>query len=307
MQQQPDEVKVLFNTPIAMVQEEFTEKVNNIYAFGNKSTHVGCLVSKAFKEFGQTDLGITTSGLTAQPLYPGPIVGNDVCRMMGYGVNELTGIGYGMTKFKILGSDLYLALLFSFIQSYMDDDDEFFPQINGAEVIFDPEIFQLLITVNGEPLNPEIYYTVTTSIFVRIFMSDVMEIELNDVEDVELSDFQVVLNHIINAQMLSPDDYDCQTISVSTTSIFETIKSSLLNISPNPANDYVTIKSDILESNYYNIEILDLNGMKNYFAGKYYFDGKEISINTSTLSPGVYFIKMSNQTSINFGKFIIVK
>jgi hypothetical protein len=226
---------------------------------------------------------------------------------MGYGVNELSGIGYGMTKYKILGSDLYLALLFSFVQSYMDDDDEFFPQIYGAEVVFDPEIFQLLITVNGEPLNPEKYYTVTTSIFVRIFMSNVMEIELKDVEDIELSDFQVVLSHIINAQMLSPDDYDCQTISVNTTSIFETIKSGLLNISPNPANDHITIKSNILESNYYNIEILDLNGMKNYFAGKYYFDGNEISINTSTLSPGVYFIKMSNQTSINFGKFIIVK
>ena len=72
------------------------------------------------------------------------------------------------------------------------------------------------------------------------------------------------------------------------------------NIFPNPANKQINIKINNTES--INIQIIDISGREIFFKE---FETNKISINTSELTNGIYFLKIKSNTQIGFKKFII--
>lgn len=93
-----------------------------------------------------------------------------------------------------------------------------------------------------------------------------------------------------------PDGGDLLELSAITTNSINDLNNLEFSIAPNPANNFISI-SNIID--YYNYEIIDLKGNPVLFG-----DSKNNNIiNISSLNKGLYFIKISNNTSSNIVKF----
>ncbi|PKL84560.1 MAG: hypothetical protein CVV22_12350 [Ignavibacteriae bacterium HGW-Ignavibacteriae-1] len=305
----PAEVKMMFDSLMANCSETLTEKVLPFVDIGNKSTGVGCLISSAFKEWGETDIGFTTGGLSAQPLYQGPIVGNDIIRMLGYGVNAYDGVGYNMVKFNIKGSDLYMGILFTLQMSLGAGDDEFFPQVSGMNIAYAIDLSEeLLIHVDGIPLDLEEYYSLTTTVFVAGILTDFLEISITDYTLFEsMSDVKVLLNYVSTLQNITQELVACHNVAAyNPVDVPEIIHSDVL-FSPNPASELVNITVNSAMSGNYEVMIYDYRGMKVSLKNSYFLDGElnQLSVNTSSLPNGAYLVKVSNGRISHTGKLII--
>lgn len=95
----------------------------------------------------------------------------------------------------------------------------------------------------------------------------------------------------------STSDYINGTCSV-VASTNEFYKNGVLNISPNPAYDFITISKDIDDVNIEKIEIFDITGRSVLMS---FNDDK---INVSTLRSGIYSVLTTSKTGRNIGRFI---
>ncbi len=312
---QPDEVKMMFDTQIAQCEEDFSEFVPNPTVEGNKSTSVGCLVADAFKAWGGTDIGFTTSGLTSQMLYAGPLVGNDVFRMLGYGVNENDGVGYQMRKFHIKGKHLDSAVKYALGMVFDAGDDEFLPQVSGMEIVYytndEKELKILSIMINEEPLDLERTYSISTSIFVETFVEKMLGLPIEPYVGVEdISDFQVVMGYVIGQEILVPyTDIDCKRVVAPVR--FNDTPSKLRNnvVFPNPAKDAANIELTIEKPGVYSFDVFNIADLKEIHIGESYFEVGDVvyPLNLSILPSGNYLIRIRSNDSIVIGKLVILK
>jgi 2',3'-cyclic-nucleotide 2'-phosphodiesterase (5'-nucleotidase family) len=305
----PFQVKMMFDTQIAYSSETLTEKVEDFFSEGNKSTDVGCLITTAFRQWGGTDIGFTTSGLSAQQLYQGPIVGNDIVRMLGYGLNQFDGLGYNMVKFNIKGEDLYQGIMFTLFTSWTDLDDEFFPQVSGMQIMYaNDRSGYVEIYIDGEPINTEKYYSLTTTVFVAAILTEFLELPITDYTLFEEnSDFIVVLDYVATLQNITSESVSCQNvIATPGVSVPEIFKADV-SFSPNPASEIVNISVNSAMSGNYDVLIYDYRGMKSISLGSYFLDGEinQLSVNTTNLPNGAYLVKISNGSINHIGKLII--
>jgi Arylsulfotransferase (ASST)/Secretion system C-terminal sorting domain len=93
---------------------------------------------------------------------------------------------------------------------------------------------------------------------------------------------------------LNPINYNCAM----TLGQNENENKILKNIYPNPVSDILTVKSNLSEKLFY--AITDISG-KTLLSGEFY---SETSLNTSLLSPGVYFLKIKGKDSEETKRFV---
>ncbi|MDP3684690.1 MAG: 5'-nucleotidase C-terminal domain-containing protein, partial [Ignavibacteria bacterium] len=115
----------VFTEKIGEATEDFNE-VAVLSQQGSFDTPIGNLVSDAFRDATKTQIAIQLGGSTAQKLFKGPIVAADVFRMIGYGFNEINGLGYRLATFKIIGSELWKG--FEICLATAEYNDEMLPQ-----------------------------------------------------------------------------------------------------------------------------------------------------------------------------------
>lgn len=74
-------------------------------------------------------------------------------------------------------------------------------------------------------------------------------------------------------------------------------------MSPNPVNDLLTIESDMfLSSSFVSLKIFSLVG--NEVKSPMYYSGAKLFVSTSSLVPGIYFIKIFSEGNISVQKFL---
>ena len=183
------------------------EQVTDIYAQGPHDTPLGNLIADAYRDTTKTDIAITVGGSIAQKLYNGPITPIDLFRAIGYGFNEVNGLGFRLVTFNITGEQLSIA--FESVLSTVELDDELVPQVSGMKYqcqITDPLGTRLKgITVNDEPLDPTKTYSVTVNEFLIIPLTDWYGIQFTDVYLYEdFTEFQALLNYVLKHQVISP-------------------------------------------------------------------------------------------------------
>lgn len=82
---------------------------------------------------------------------------------------------------------------------------------------------------------------------------------------------------------------------------------SKVNISPNPASEYIQLELNILEDDYYSINAIDNLGKVSILEEKRYFrsGSHNLKIDVDILNNGVYILSLSNKNVIFTEKFII--
>lgn len=288
---QDEQIKALFTLPIAICEEDIIEHTSDIFSDGEKSTGVGNIVSNAFKSFGKTDIGFTTGGLTAQKLYKGPIVGQDVVRMLGYELNETSGIGYNMVTFNIKGSELKKGIEICLGAMASFQDDEFLPQLAGIELDFNLKLERYSVKMNGIEISNDDSFSLTTTVFV----SEVLRtsgIEFSDfILYPEVTDFGVVLEYIMSVQKLNNEFLN--TVAVGVKEIIENSNFKQNSLAfPNPANDNVNINLNTIKSGNYEVKAINSSSLEIIDFGNFYIDEYEsqITLDVANLINGKYLV-----------------
>jgi len=301
----------VFTQQIGFAEENFEEVANPIIN-GYSDTPIGNLVTDAFRDKTGTDIAIEPGGSTAQPIYKGPIVADDVFRTIGYGFNTVNGLGYRLVTFKMTGLDIITGLEFGL--SSIEQNDEFLIQVSGLNYGFElannPYERVTYVLVNGNPIELESVYSVTANEFVLGFLQQFLGINVTDIflyEDV--TEFQVVSEYIASKGTITPSSGD------RITDLIEEKKPGLPNEFklnqnyPNPFNPKTNIGFSIPENNYTELKVYNLIGEEivtlisnNLKSGNYEFEW-----DASFLASGVYLYKLTSGNFVDIKKAILLK
>lgn len=169
---------------------------------------IGNLVTDAFRAAGKTDLALTTSGLISEGLSKGPLVGADLFRVVSYGYDTATGLGFGLYRFGLTGVELTKALEMGLAGG--GPDDPFFPRLSGLSFAFDPDepagkrLLPDTVLVGGATLEPDRVYSVTANGAV-VMMLPALGVEVTDVVPVEgVFEYTALLDHVSRLGVLDP-------------------------------------------------------------------------------------------------------
>lgn len=260
------------------------------------STDVGNLVTDAFRNYTGTDIAITVGGSTSQPLYEGPIVAADVFRMIGYGFNEINGLGYRLTTFKLKGSELLFAIQACLAMT--QTDDELVPQVSGMKYQFYKAGESLVlesVTIKDAPVDPQATYTVTTNEFLSYALPVLVQIPLTDLAlDSAATEFEVVLAYIIGqGGNISPSE-ETKILPVgSDKEIPEGF--NLKQNYPNPFNPSTIIEFSLHERGNVTLKIYDMLGRELTTLVKEQLNAgtHRVIWNASGFASGVYFYQLT--------------
>ncbi len=197
----------MFTQRIGYAKGFFDEVPEDLFGTKPKETAIGNLVTDAFREYTKTDIAIEPGGSTAQPLFKGPIVGDDLFRVVGYGFNETNYLGFRLVTFSVTGESLYIALESCLANISMND--EFFPQVSGLKFSYNPmkepgsRIGKVI--VNDQPLDPAKRYSVTTNELAVTLLSSFLNINISDVVVLDsVSEYQALLAYVSKRDTIYP-------------------------------------------------------------------------------------------------------
>jgi hypothetical protein len=313
---QDDNTKALFTQQIATVTGTLDELDLNLTQKGDHTTSVGSLIADAIRNYGQTDIGFTTGGLSAQPLYKGPVVTQDVAKMIGYGVNEISFIGYNLVTFDIYGAALKQGI--AYCLSTIEANDDYFPQVSGMSYKYclkNPEILEEIL-VNGIEISDNTLYSMTTN-FVTYSILGFIGIPTENANILyDASEIFVVAEYIAGQGELAPLYNACRAVNIcnpkddnkQSVNDSESLTNNLL-VFPNPAKDAVNMELSIETPGVYSVDVFNLTNLEvTHLYYSYFAKGSGIyPLNISNLQSGNYLIRISSNDATVIGKLIIVK
>ena len=150
-----------------------------------KDTPTGNLVTDAFRTAGQTDIAFTSTGFLSEGISKGPLVPADLFRVVSYGLDPETGLGFGLVTSELSAEALVMVLEIGVAGP--GPEDAFFPHVSGIRFAYDSRETPLervsleSIRVGGEPLDPGRTYTLTTNAAVAMFLVDMLGVPLSNV------------------------------------------------------------------------------------------------------------------------------
>lgn len=284
-----------FSEQVAYAAGTFNE-IADPFNGRDHSTDVGNLVTDAFRDYSGTDVAITVGGSTSQPLYQGPIVAADVFRMIGYGFNEINGLGYRLTTFRLKGADLTGALQACLSMTQLDD--ELLPQVSGMRYSYNTVQGMLVLDsvfIGDNPIDPNSDYSVTTNEFLSYALQNLFGIPVQDLKlDSLTTEFQCCLEYIlkqggtitpVHQQRVTPVSEDIPGVPEGF---------NLKQNYPNPFNPSTNIEFSIPEKMRVILKMFDFLGREAAILveGELNAGTHKITWNAEKFASGVYFYQI---------------
>lgn len=292
----------IFSEKLAECKEPFIEVAD--YANGKFKTPVGRLITEAFMEFGKTDIAMEPGGSTSQGLPKGPIVADDIFRMLGYGFNTDTALGgYRMCTFDIYGQALMGGLEIGAAQ--LDHNDEFLIQTSGMDYKVDitKPIGERVsdVYIKGNPIEMTKKYSVTTNEFVPMVLHS-MDVPFENLDvKTGITEFIVLVN-FVRGKVIT------EVPAGESNPLLSNILCSAYS-QPNPCTHSLTMTFDATQTGEYTLIICDDAGKRiiNHEIENITIGSNNYSINTQTLHNGTYFYRISKGNDIILGQFTVAK
>jgi 2',3'-cyclic-nucleotide 2'-phosphodiesterase (5'-nucleotidase family) len=307
----------VYSQQIGTATAFFEEVATNLGEDGAHDTPIGNIVTDAYRWKTETEIGITVGGLTAQPIYEGPLVAADAFRVVGYGFNEVNGLGYRIVKIKLTGADLIAGLEFGL--SNAEYNDELLPQVSGMSYSYNLEnpVGQRIVWVKvGDiPLDPQTVYSITTNEFLYYALGNpfIIGTSINIIDPylyTDSSEFQVLSEYIINKQTISPEYKGNVVTDLGSIDNGTTPKEFRLEQNyPNPFNPTTKISWQSSIGSWQILKVYDVLGREvSVLVNEYKPAGKyEVEWDASSVSSGVYFYQLKTNSYVETRKMILTK
>lgn len=197
----------MFTQQIATSTGFWSEVPDSLMSVGRKDTPVGDLVADAFRALTGTHIAIEAGGSTAQPIYPGPLVADDLFRVVGYGFNTDNGLGYHLVRVDMLGGALMRGIEFGL--SSIELNDEYLLQTSGIHYTYDPDVppgGRLgTVVVSGRPIDPGVTYSVAANEFALGFLNTLAIPYSNlHVYTGDTTEFKALTDYVTHRGTISP-------------------------------------------------------------------------------------------------------
>jgi 5'-nucleotidase/UDP-sugar diphosphatase len=308
----------VFTQRIGYAKSDFEEVADSLTTDGYKDTPIGNLVTDAFRAALKTDIAIEAGGSTAQKLYKGPIVADDLFRVVGYGFNQENGLGYHLAKFKMSGEALIAGLEFGL--SDIEENDEYLLQSSGLSYTYNahrPVGSRVVSALVGkEPLDPKKIYTVAANEFVPSFLtyvnhafSDKVTYSDCTICTGDTTEFQVLCAYVSALDTIEPVQREGIVSPVKREVTLMPQKFELNQNYPNPFNPSTTISFEIPTSSFVSLKLFNLLGEEvatlvneDKQAGKY-----NINWNGGRCASGIYFYHLRAGSYDATRKLVLMK
>ncbi len=153
-----------------------------------KDTPTGNLVTDAFRAAGRTDIAFTSTGFLSEGISKGPLVPADLFRVVSYGFDEETGLGFRLVTSELSAEALVMVLEIGV--AGQGPESAFFPHVSGIRFAYNSRqpagarVSLESIRIGGEPLDPSRTYTLTTNAAVAMFLTEMLGVPLTNVTPV---------------------------------------------------------------------------------------------------------------------------
>lgn len=284
----------VYTDQIAEASADLDEAPTSLMTNGPHDTPVGNLVADAERAAFRTDIAIVPGGSTAQPLWHGPLVADDIYKSISYGFNTDNGLDYHLATFEVTGEALAMGLEFGL--AAIELDDEFLSQVSGMAYTYDPTkpSYERLtgVTIAGAALDPARSYTVTANEFVVAVMG-ALSIPIANVHvyGQDTTEFQTVTAYVGSWGTISPR-IEGRVKAEPRLSVKPSAPSMGLLLSPNPANAAVTLTYDLPIAERASAHIFDLKGTE-VATRRFVSTGRgTATLNIADLPAGRYILRL---------------
>ncbi|MBI3112659.1 MAG: 5'-nucleotidase C-terminal domain-containing protein [Ignavibacteriales bacterium] len=310
----------VYSQQVAFVEQQLEEVVlpDSLLTFGPRDTPMGNLLTDALRTATGAEIGIEANGSIAHPLYQGPIVGADLYRAVGYGLNADNGLNYRLATLEVSGMGLLQGLEFGL--SEIEVGDDFMLQASGLSYIYNPNNppFQRLleVKVGDQPIDPSATYNVATTEYVALFL-DLLQIPYQNLHVYpDTSEFQVLLAYTsaadtIRASVEGRIRAGTATVTTNVSLTGEGIPTAfeLHQNYPNPFNPSTTIGFSVPVPGRVRLSVFTILGQQvaelvneELSPGSY-----KIPWNANGLPSGVYFYKLHAGSEVATRKLLLMK
>lgn len=314
----------MFSKEIAYATADFPEIADSLLNPGSHDTPAGNLVTDAFRAYTGTDIAITVGGLIAEPLHHGPLVGDDVFRLVGYGFNTDNGLGYRLATFEITGLNLIIGLEFGL--SGIDLNDENFIQVSGMTYTYavdQPPGSRIVgVKIGGEDIDFTKTYTVTADEFLLAVLKDYVGpmtgLTVTNPKVLQgIAEYSVVEGYVEAQGTISPSvEGRVTAIQIASQSrkppqrtVTAPKEFNLAQNYPNPFNPSTTISFSLPKSSFVAVKIYDMLGREvaTLAAGDYAAGRHSLVWNADRFASGIYFCRIEAGQYRGVKKMILMK
>lgn len=188
-----------------------------------RDTAVGNLVTDAIrtevnKHGYAADIALEANGYIATRIYKGKVVGNDMLRVVPYGYDEKSGLGFKIKTVLLAGAQILAGLEFSV--SYVEYFDDLAMQASGLTFEYDSrktpnlDINQILqgngridptsVKINGVSINPEGVYWVALNEQLVYFLGTIGMKPISEIDpDPALFEYNLVKDYARKLRLLA--------------------------------------------------------------------------------------------------------
>ncbi|MCE1164430.1 MAG: 5'-nucleotidase C-terminal domain-containing protein [Bacteroidetes bacterium] len=289
----------VLNGTVCFALNDITPSYNSLSA--NRDTPLGNFITDAHRKRTGTRIALTAIGLMSQPLYRGPVKGEDLLRTTPYGFDTSNGLNQRLMTFNITGSELIRGLeLVLYAAGY---DAGYMPQSSGLKFYFDSKqalgfkIIQSSVKVNDTLINMSGTYSVTANQGLYKALT-LLGLNITDVQTTEINEYTSLNEY---ARSLRKISYTSQgrikDVSVTRTGdpVTAVTDFKLYQNYPNPFNPSTKIKFSLSKNSFVNLTVYDVNGRQiavleneSKPAGEY-----SLTYNAAVQSSGIYFYKLT--------------
>lgn len=192
-------VPEMYSHVVTVATEFLDERVWHPLDLGYHDTGVGNLVADAWQLRGGTDIAVQASGFQTEPIYPGPILPVDLFHVNGYGFNAVDGLGFHLFTFQVPGLVVWGVLEETLATLELSDD--LLVQVSGnMQYGYDPTeppgSRLKWILVDGQPIDPNLLYSVTANEGILAFIANAAGPYLVNVQPLGVTEFQALWDYV---------------------------------------------------------------------------------------------------------------
>ncbi len=181
--------------PFAFAEKNVSNELN--MRVPKRDTGTGNLVTDALRMAGETQLAFTVTGQTPQGIAAGPVVQEDLLRMVGVGLDS-TPLPR-IARAEVTGGAILQAIETTIAAALQDDD--FILQVSGMRYVYDSSLplGQRIVSVEigDQPLVEADVYSVTMNalLFQMLGVLDIPIVE-DSGEVLEISEFEAIRDYV---------------------------------------------------------------------------------------------------------------